>query len=63
MSEFLSMGGYAQYVWPAFAVTLVVLIWMAVVSFSEYRRAQRDIAELAAAERPVSAPSPTRQSL
>ena len=27
MSEFLSMGGYAPYVWSAYGVTLIVLIY------------------------------------
>ncbi len=26
MSEFLEMGGYAQYVWSSFGLTLVVLV-------------------------------------
>ena len=26
LSHFLSMGGYAAFVWPAYAVTLIVLI-------------------------------------
>jgi heme exporter protein D len=26
MSEFLAMGGYAKYVWPAFGITAIVLI-------------------------------------
>ena len=26
MKAFLDMGGYAAYVWPAYAVTLVVLL-------------------------------------
>ncbi len=26
LSHFLSMGGYAAFVWPAYAVTLVVLM-------------------------------------
>lgn len=25
MSEFLDMGGYAAYVWPAYAVTFIVI--------------------------------------
>jgi len=25
MKDFLDMGGYAAYVWPAYAVTLIVL--------------------------------------
>lgn len=26
MGEFLAMGGYAGFVWPAFAITTVVLV-------------------------------------
>lgn len=26
LAEFLSMGGYAVYVWPSFGLTLIVLI-------------------------------------
>jgi heme exporter protein CcmD len=26
MSQFLAMGGYAQYVWPSYALTFVVVI-------------------------------------
>jgi heme exporter protein D len=26
MSEFLAMGGYAKYVWPAFGITAIVLV-------------------------------------
>jgi heme exporter protein D len=38
VSDFLSMGGYAQFVWPAFGVTAVVMIALLVQS----RRALRD---------------------
>ncbi|GAI22904.1 unnamed protein product, partial [marine sediment metagenome] len=27
VSEFLNMGGYAAYVWPAYGLTLVVIVW------------------------------------
>ena len=27
MSEFLHMGGYAAYVWPAYGLTLAVIVW------------------------------------
>jgi heme exporter protein D len=26
MSEFLRMGGYAAYVWPAYGITLIVIV-------------------------------------
>ncbi|MGN6312353.1 MAG: heme exporter protein CcmD [Rhodanobacteraceae bacterium] len=27
MSEWIAMGGYAMYVWPAYAVFFIVLAW------------------------------------
>ncbi len=42
MTDFFSMGGYAVYVWPAYAVTLIVLVanfWLARRSI-ETRRAR-----------------------
>ena len=32
ISDFLAMGGYAAFVWPAFAVTAVVLVALLVAS-------------------------------
>ncbi|MCU0975725.1 MAG: heme exporter protein CcmD [Steroidobacteraceae bacterium] len=42
LSDFLHMGGYAGYLWPAFGLTLFVLvynIWSARRSLAEARRA------------------------
>lgn len=36
--EFITMGGYARYVWPAYAVTFVVLVAMAWSAISGLRR-------------------------
>ena len=44
MSEFLHMGGYAAYVWPAYAITAIVLIlnwWSARRLETEQRAAAR----------------------
>lgn len=41
--EFLSMGGYAAYVWPAYGIAAVVLILNAVLPG---RRLRRQLAEL-----------------
>jgi heme exporter protein D len=41
--RFLEMGGYAQYVWPAYAVTAVVLVGMLVESLAGYRRNRRQL--------------------
>ena len=45
MTEFLQMGGYALYVWPAYAVTAVTL---AVSVVAPIRRRNRLLRELAA---------------
>ncbi|HEX9835517.1 MAG TPA: heme exporter protein CcmD [Alphaproteobacteria bacterium] len=45
--SFLAMGGYAAYVWPAYAIAAAVLAGLVVVSLRELGRRAR---ELAAAE-------------
>jgi heme exporter protein D len=39
LQEFLAMGGYAQYVWPAYLVTLVLLVVNIFTARSNHRRA------------------------
>ena len=43
---FLAMGGYAVYVWPAFAVTTLVLGWLVFDSLRRLRRAEAGLAAL-----------------
>ena len=43
---FLAMGGYAGYVWPAFAVAALVLAWLTIDSLWRLRRAQAGLAAL-----------------
>lgn len=43
MSEFLAMGGYAAYVWPAYAVFLVVLFVDALAPALRRKRVLRDL--------------------
>lgn len=38
MENFLAMGGYAAYVWPAYAVSLIGLIGAAIWTVSAERR-------------------------
>ncbi len=45
---FLAMGGYAAYVWPAIALTLVVLIWLAWSSLACLKRTQKRLKALEA---------------
>jgi len=46
LSEFLAMGGYAAYVWPAIGLTLVVLVGFVVTSVRRLRRTRRQLATL-----------------
>jgi heme exporter protein D len=41
--RFFEMGGYAQYVWPAYGVTAAVLVGMLVESLAGYRRHRREL--------------------
>ncbi len=38
MSEFLRMGGYAPYVWSAYGVTLIVLIYNAWAAYRHHAK-------------------------
>jgi heme exporter protein D len=52
MREFLAMGGYAAYVWPAYAVAALVLIGLLVQSRSALRRNEALLRHLEAARPP-----------
>jgi len=41
MNEFFNMGGYAAYVWPAYAVSILALAGLAFLSWREMKRAER----------------------
>ncbi len=49
ISEFLSMGGYAAFVWPAFGVAVVVLVGLLITSLRTLRANQAALAALRAA--------------
>ncbi len=46
MSHFLAMGGYAQYVWPAYGASLVGLGAAIVLVWRGYRRALARLTQL-----------------
>lgn len=48
VADFLAMGGYAPYVWPAFGLAAVVLVGLTIASIRGLRTAE---AELAGVER------------
>ncbi len=42
-AAFFDMGGYARFVWPAYAVTALVLLGLLAWSLGSYRRVQREL--------------------
>ena len=46
MSGMLDMGGYAAFVWPAYAVSILLLGGAAVLTVRAYRRARARLAAL-----------------
>ena len=46
LQHWAEMGGYATYVWPAYAVALVVLGGIAVQSWRRYRASVRELDRL-----------------
>jgi len=50
--DFLAMGGYAAFVWPAYGLTIIVMAWLLVTSLRRYRRGQREL-EVLQRDRPA----------
>ena len=46
MSQFLTMGGYAQFVWPAYGIALLALGGLLLVSLRQYRARQAELERL-----------------
>ncbi|MEQ9641942.1 MAG: heme exporter protein CcmD [Alphaproteobacteria bacterium] len=51
MSEFFAMGGYAAYVWPAFAIVLGSMAGLLIVSWRDGRRTAKTLEALQAERR------------
>jgi len=45
VSEYLAMGGYAVFVWPAYGLTLFVLLLLLGTSIGNYRAQKRALEE------------------
>ena len=43
LGAFLAMGGYAQFVWPAYGAAALVLIVLLVWTLGGYRKRQREL--------------------
>jgi len=46
MNEFLSQGGYALFVWPAYAASAIGLAGMIVATLAAWRKAKRALTAL-----------------
>ena len=49
LTEFLAMGGYAKFVWPAYGLVVIVLGGLALAAIRRLRRSAVDLALLEAA--------------
>ncbi len=49
VANFLAMGGYAKFVWPAFGLTAMVMGWLVFASLSKLRARQAEVAALESA--------------
>ena len=50
VSTYFQMGGYAEFVWPAYAIAALVLIGFALSSWRRLRAAQRALERLSEAD-------------
>ena len=50
LRNWLEMGGYAWFVWPAYGLTAVVMVWMVVDSLRGLRADRRALDALQAGE-------------
>jgi heme exporter protein D len=45
IKEFLQMGGYAAYVWPAYGITLCVILWSVYKALRHRNKVLRELRE------------------
>lgn len=46
LETFFAMGGYGRFVWPAFALTAAVMIWLLVATLRRLRASERALAQV-----------------
>lgn len=46
MAEFLSMGGYAAFIWPAYAIAVGAIGGIVVLTFVQLRRVRRALDDI-----------------
>ncbi|MGF1737332.1 heme exporter protein CcmD [Photobacterium satsumensis] len=52
-SDFLAMGGYAQYVWSAYGISFAALLWLMISSLTTKRRLAAEIKNKIAREKRI----------
>jgi heme exporter protein D len=52
MTHFLTMGGYAAYVWPAYGVSFVGLVAAVILTWRGYARAKQTLSRAEKGDRP-----------
>ncbi len=52
-SDFLAMGGYASYVWGAYGISFIALLWILLSSLSRKHRLMADIKNKIAREQRI----------
>lgn len=62
MMHWLAMGGYAQYVWPAYAVFFIVLAWDWLAPTLRKRRLTRELRGRIAREQTRNARAPRAEA-
>ena len=50
LTNYLAMGGYAAFVWPAYALAIAVMSGLFLQGLRRYRRSQRALAEIQRAQ-------------
>ncbi len=45
LDGFLAMGGYGAFVWPAFGLTALIMVWLLLASLRRLRALERALAE------------------
>ena len=51
LHNFLAMGGYAGFVWPAYALAAIVLVGLLALSLRQLRKAEAELAALGLSKR------------
>jgi heme exporter protein D len=46
MNEYFQMGGYAAFVWPAYGLSAIVMLGLAVTAWRTLKVRERDLARL-----------------